>query len=129
MFVQIGVRRFGGGPQGFELVGSRGRQFPGARRIAAQHIPLAIQAFDLGQRLLEQVHLHHAGCDECVDLRFRDGGDVMEAGNADVRALRGFDRAAVAVASTRSGLGDRRGARHNEARGHHPVDDGALLVG
>ncbi len=96
MLVQIGVGRFGGGSQGFELVRSRSRQFLGARRIAAQHVSLAIQAFDLGQRLLEQVHLQHAGRDESVDLRFRDGGDVMEAGGADFRALRGFDHAAVA---------------------------------
>ncbi len=89
MLVQIGVGRFGGGSQGLELVGARGRQFRGAGRIAAQHISLAIQAFDLGQRLLEQVHLQHAGRDESVDLRFRDGGDVMEAGGADFRVAHG----------------------------------------
>ena len=96
MLVQIGVGRPGGGSQGFELVGPRGRQFLGAGRIAAQHISLAIPAFDLGQRLLEQVHLQHAGGDESVDLRFRDGGDVMEAGGPNLGALRGFDHAAVA---------------------------------
>jgi hypothetical protein len=36
VLVQIGAGRFGGGSQGFELVPSRGRQFLGARRIAAQ---------------------------------------------------------------------------------------------
>ena len=83
MFRQIGVGRVGGGLQGLELVGSRGGQFLSPRRIAPQHITLAVGAIDLGQRLLEQVHLQYAGRDQAVDLRFGDGGDVMEAGGAE----------------------------------------------
>ena len=125
MLVQIGVGRLGGGSQGLELVRSRGRQFLGARRIAAQHITLAIRAFDLGQRLLEQVHLQHAGRDQRVDLRLGDGGDVMEAGGADVRALRGFDHAAVADEG--HPLGAETGGRLVQLRGER-LDVGRVAL-
>lgn len=57
MCAQKGVGRVSGSLQGVKLVGSRGGQLLGAGGIAAQDITLVTRAFDLGQRLLEQIHL------------------------------------------------------------------------